>query len=328
MTDLSLGLSGRRTPAESATVCEAWQRPDRRRLLQLGLATIWLLDGVLQLQAAFFVSDFGKTMIRSTAAGNPTIVATPITWSSKIITHNPGWTNAIFAAIQIGLGLAIAVRRTTKVGLAASVVWSLGVWWIGEGLGGVLSGNANAATGAPGAVILYALLAVLLWPTERPYDSSRCEASRVVGQRAANLLWLVLWGSLAYFAVAGANRSADALRDLISAEGSGEPGWLQWLDKNAAATVAHQGVTVTVILAVLCAVIAVGVYLPRLGSDAIVGLAILVAAAIWVIGENLGAVFTNGATDVNSGPLLMLVALAYWKPLPASIPAVAEAEGA
>ena len=327
MADLSLGLAGR-PPAQAAAVRgRTWQPPDRRRLLQLGLATVWLLDGVLQLQAAFFVPDFGKTMIGSTAQGNPSVIATPITWSSKVIAHNPSWTNAIFAAIQIGLGLAIAVRRTTKAGLAASVVWSLGVWWVGEGLGGVLSGHANTVNGAPGAVILYALLAVLLWPTERAYENTHCEASRVVGQPAANVLWVLLWGSLAYFVLAGANRSAQGIHDLISGEATGEPGWLQWLDKEAAAAVAHRGLTVSVILAVVCAVIAVGIYLPRVGVDVIVGLAVLVSAIIWVVGENLGELFTNGATDVNSGPLLVLIALAYWRPLNATIPAAAGAEG-
>jgi hypothetical protein len=34
---------------------------------------------------------------------------------------------------------------------------------------------------------------------------------------------------------------------------------------------------------------------------------------IWVVGENFGALFTNGATDVNSGPLLILLSLAYWR---------------
>jgi hypothetical protein len=37
-----------------------------------------------------------------------------------------------------------------------------------------------------------------------------------------------------------------------------------------------------------------------------------VAAVIWVFGEAFGAILAGGATDVNSGPLLALLALAYW----------------
>ena len=54
-----------------------------------------------------------------------------------------------------------------RLALAASIAWSIGVWWFGEGFGGVLSGAASPLNGAPGAVILYALLAVLLWPADR-----------------------------------------------------------------------------------------------------------------------------------------------------------------
>ena len=38
----------------------------------------------------------------------------------------------------------------------------------------------------------------------------------------------------------------------------------------------------------------------------------VLALCFWVVGQNFGALFTNGATDVNSGPLLVLLAVAYW----------------
>jgi hypothetical protein len=60
------------------------------------------------------------------------------------------------------------------------------------------------------------------------------------------------------------------------------------------------------------AVIAVGVYLPPAAVRAALVLAILTAAVLWVVGEALGGILVAGATDPNSGPLLMLLALAYW----------------
>jgi hypothetical protein len=36
------------------------------------------------------------------------------------------------------------------------------------------------------------------------------------------------------------------------------------------------------------------------------------ALTIWVVGENFGAIFAGSATDPNSGPLLVLLAAAYW----------------
>ena len=54
------------------------------------------------------------------------------------------------------------------------------------------------------------------------------------------------------------------------------------------------------------------VYLPPPASQATLVLAIVVAAVIWVFGEAFGPILTGGGTDPNSGPLLALVALAYW----------------
>ena len=65
-------------------------------------------------------------------------------------------------------------------------------------------------------------------------------------------------------------------------------------------------------LAVALGLIAVGVYLPRPAARAALVLAMVVAAVIWVVGEAFGMILAGGATDPNSGPLLILLALAYW----------------
>src|SRR6266487_6265826 len=137
-----------------------------QRCLQLGLAALWLLDAALQFQPFMFTKAFAG-VLADTASGNPAVIARPVTWNAGIVAHHPVVTNAIFATIQLLLAAAIAWRPTLKIGLAGTVAWSLGVWWFGEGLGGVLTGAATPVAGAPGAVILYALLAVLLWPAER-----------------------------------------------------------------------------------------------------------------------------------------------------------------
>jgi hypothetical protein len=59
-------------------------------------------------------------------------------------------------------------------------------------------------------------------------------------------------------------------------------------------------------------VVAVGIFLPATVVRASLVLAVVVAAGIWVIGEDFGGVFTGSATDPNSGVLLALLAIAYW----------------
>jgi hypothetical protein len=221
-------------------------------------------------------------------------------------------TNAAFATIQLLIALGIAWRPTVKAALAASIAWSLGVWWFGEGFGGVLSGSASPVSGAPGAVILYALLAVLLWPADRPGVPASFTAARAVGAPAARLLWLVLWGSLAYFALTPANRAPQTLSDMISSMAGGEPGWITGLENHAAAVLADQGQTASVVLAVALTVIAAGVFLPPPLARGALLLALVVTAFIWVFGEAFGQILAGGATDPNSAPLLALLALAYW----------------
>jgi len=295
---------------------ESWTAPDVRRRLQLVLGGIWLLDGVLQFQAFMFSKGFSQ-LLDATAAGNPVVVADPINWSAKIIADHPTATDAIFALIQVGIGLGIAWRPTRKLALGASVVWALAVWWLGEGLGGVLNGAASPANGAPGAVVIYALLAVLLWPG-RQDRAAPFVAGRFTGANAARVLWLVLWGSLAYLALLPATRAPKALGAMVAGMASGQPGWLAGLDDHLGAFLTSNGPAMAVVLAIVLALVAVSVFLPRPAARAGVVLAIAAAAFLW-LAEGLGGMLAGGGTDPNSGPLLALLALAFWPPARAAL---------
>ncbi|HEV2638085.1 MAG TPA: hypothetical protein VGX23_23250 [Actinocrinis sp.] len=312
-TDQTSEPENRDTLAATAARETGWAAADTRRRAQLLLAAIWLLDGVLQYQPFMFTKDFGSQVLAPTAQGNPAVIADPITWAARIVTDHPVGPNAAFATIQLLLGLAIAWRPTVKAALAASVVWSLAVWWLGEGLGGVLTGAANPLNGAPGAVILYALIAVLVWPTDR--TDGPFPAARPVGLGAARGLWFVLWGSLAYFTMQSANTDGQAMHDMIADMAQGQPGWLAAIGNHAATLVAGRGLTASIVLAVALAVVAVGVFLPvRLAAlyRATLVLALVVSAVIWVVGEDLGGLFGGQGTDPNSGPVLALLLWLYW----------------
>lgn len=296
---------------------KSWEPPDTRRWLQLCLGALWLLDAELQYQAFMFTRSFGQ-MLAGTAHGNPAVIADPILWSARIIEAHPGPANALFATVQLLLGLGIIWRPAVRAALAASVVWSVAVWWLGEGLGGVLSGDASPVSGGPGAVILYALLAVLLWPA-RPDTGAPFEAARAVGPRGARLLWAALWGSMAWFTVMpAASRTAQGLHDTLSATASGEPPWLAAIGDGAANAVAGNGLPVSVALAAVLAAIAIGIYAPRPVARAAVALAVATALVLWVVGQDLGEIFTGAATDIQSGPMLILLAVAYWPQAPAA----------
>ena len=302
--------AGYRTTAASQAG-HAGSRQDGRRVLQLALAGIWLLDAALQYQPVMFTRAFGQTLA-ATAMGNPAAVADPIGWAAQLVQQHPVLLNAVFATVQLLIAAGIAWRRTLRAALAASVAWALAVWWLGEGLGGMLAGMASPVTGAPGAVILYALLAVLLWPADRTGAPAPFTAARAVGARVARILWSTLWAILASVALWPQNRAPQAMAIQILGTANGEPGWLAGVDKHAAVLVARHGLAASVVLAAMLALIGAGVWLPAPAFRAVLGLALVLAVAIWVVGEAFGGIFTGQGTDPNTSPLLALLALAFW----------------
>ena len=307
-------MSDSKGTGSAPSTATAWRPPDGRRLLQLALAALWLLDGVLQLQPLFFTGgpDGLSGMLAGTAPGNPHAIARSITWNASVVDHHAVVANTAFALIQILLGFGIAWRLTLKPALGASIVWSLAVWWFGEGLGGVLHGAGTPVAGGPGAVLFYALLAILLWPTDRAGSKPPFAAARAIGLRAATFVWVAVWTGLAILALFGSGRSPQGIHDLIDGLSPGEPGWLRAIDRHAGTLVSHEGLAVAVAVAAVCLVVGVGVFLPVPLARATLVLAIVTAAVIWIVGQAFGTILAGGATDPNSGPLLAVLALAYW----------------
>jgi len=285
---------------------------DLQRTFRLTLATVWLLDAVLQLQPFMFTrgSNGFSGMLNGLAAGNPGIVHSSIAWNASNVYHQPILTNAIFASVQFLIAFGIVYKRSCKPALALSIVWSLGVWWFGEGAGAIFLGGATPFGGGPGGVLFYALLAVLLWPGDG--SDSPFVAARTVGEAAAKAIWAFVWGVLAILSLVGSGRSPQALHDLVVGLKSGQPGWLAHIDRSSESLFLHHGTPVAVLLAVVCVIVAAGVYAPSQVAQWTVVLAIVAFALIWVAVQNFGGILAGGATDPNSGLLVILLALVYW----------------
>jgi hypothetical protein len=222
--------------------------------------------------------------------------------------------NILFALAQLAIGVGLLVRCTVKPAIVASVIWSLLVWWIGEGFGGILTGTASLVTGAPGAVILYALLDILAWPS-KTIDSastvSTTEAERLdqVSPKSSRGLWVAIWGAFALFFVLPANLHNSALSQMIAGGAQGEPGFIASMDRGVAHLVAGDGFVLSILLAIVCVAIAAGVFLDWSVARWSLGVGALLSLACWIVGQDFGAVFTGQGTDPNIGPLLLLFVL-------------------
>lgn len=280
-----------------------------RRGLQLCLGLIWLLDAALQYQPFMFRPSFVTTVIEPAAAGNPSFVTSSVGWASHLMLHQVAIFNALFATVQLLIAAGLFFGRTVKPALALSIGWALSVWWFGESFGGMLIG-ASPLAGVPGAVLLYALIAVLVWPSARRSASPLTSMATVgpAGATAAKVAWLALWGGFAHYLLLPANRAPDAIWKMLS-NTDGQPGWITAVMTGLARAADHRGVEISVALAILCAGIAVAVFIEPLIRPALV-LAVGLGILFWIT-EGLGGVFTGHGTDPNTGPLLILLAACY-----------------
>jgi len=162
--------------------------------------------------------------------------------------------------------------------------------------------------GAPGAAILYAIIGLLVWPTDREAKRSAA-AGGPLGDRGGLIAWSGLWGLSALLWVVDDNRAKSATHDMISGMASASPHWLATWQSSAANSSQNQGVSIAVVLAIVSLLVAVGVWTPLRWVALAVG--IVVSLAYWVFGQSLGGPFWVGsATDLNSGPLFVLLAVA------------------
>lgn len=293
------------------------------RRLQLALGLIWFADGVLQLQPFMFTRSFVTQIIAPNTIGQPRFVAWPITLTEHLIEPRVALFNAFAATIQILIGLGLLYRPTVKVALLSSFAWALGVWWIGEGLGGLFTGAASPLTGAPGAALLYVFAGMIMWP-----GNGRPEARRplqgALGERGTLVAWSLLWLGLAALWLLPANRAADAVRDQIASAPSGAS-WLSSIQSTLAALTEGHGVVIAIVAAGLSAVIGLAVFLDRWAAHSL-ALAFVLGLIYFVIGQGMGGILTGSGTDPGTGPLLVWLALAIYAICqPNSTPSVARA---
>ena len=290
-----------------------------RRGLQVALGVIWLLDGALQFQPVMLGKGFGQQIISPAGDGQPTFVGAAVHWAARLIAAHPVAWDVPFALIQVLLGLGLLYPRTARAALAASLPWVLGVWYFGEGLGGIASGNASLLTGAPGAVLLYGVLALAAWPRDdgRPdVQPARWPAlawlrggrSDVRPAAWLALTWAALWALGAILQGLPVNDSGAATGSAISGGAGAVPGWLATFDTSVGAWFTHHGGVVYVLIAVEALIGLAALFPKTLRFSAAAG--IVLAAATWLVPENFGQIPGGQATDPNSAPLIALMGIA------------------
>jgi hypothetical protein len=271
---------------------------DNRRRVQTVLGLIWLLDGGLQFQSVFYGNGF-KQLLDAAGQGQPGWLHDSIIWGAKIASSDFGVWNTLFALTQVAIGFGLLYRPLVKPALVASFGWTLVVWWFGNGFGGMFLAAAQPMTGAPSAVLLYALIGLVIWPGERP--------GGLLGARGARIQWAALWLVMAFLWLTPSSAAPDATSGMLTSTAS--------IQNHLASASKGGGVPIAFVLAAFSAAIAVAV-VRGWHARAFLWFSIVLNLLYWVIPQGLGGVFAGGATDVDSGPLFILLAAAMFALLP------------
>ncbi len=304
MTDTA-ALIAPASGAGLAARLRAYFLSDTRRALQSALGLLWLLDGALQLQPFMYSSGF-PALLRANAVGQATWVHASLMWGANQAEHHLTLFNTGFATVQVLLGLAFLHRPTVKLAVLASCAWALVVWWFGEAFGMMLMTMASPLTGAPGAVILYPLVALIAWPGSRP--------GGLLGVRGARLAWVALWLLMAWLWLMAPSSAPNAFTQAFDAAPSGMS-WLSTVQYWAADATRGAGIPLALLLSAISAAIGVAVFLnwrPR----TFLAISVVLNLLFWVLGQGFGGLFTGQGTDPNSGPLFVLLAVALFSLIP------------
>jgi len=146
-----------------------------KQLLRRILGALWLIDGLLQLQPQMFTMNMVNGVMVPTVQNQPSPVAASLHWIIAVTTQHLVLINLLIAVVQIVLGILLLTGRWVKGTIIASIVWALVVWYAGEGMSMLLTGQGGILTGAPGAVLLYPLLGLLLYPKTSSSQGSSAE---------------------------------------------------------------------------------------------------------------------------------------------------------
>jgi hypothetical protein len=282
------------------------------RGIQIALGVFWLLAGIFQFKSFMYTHAIVTEVFAPAAKGQPSFIAGPMNTFADFYGRDLTLWNTLAAEIQVAIGLGLILsRKTVKPALLVSFGWALIVWWFGEGFGGLTSNTLpSPLMGAPGGVILYAIVGLLVYPTSNQEGISPADTGPL-RDRGGLWAWSVLWVMSAGLWLANVNRAKGATQEMINGMAAASPHWLAKFQTSVGNHTHTHGTTIAVMLAIVSVAVAVGVWTPLRRPALAVG--IVVSLGYWVFGQSLGGPFwAESATDVNAGPLFVLLALTLY----------------
>lgn len=293
-----------------------------QKLLRRILGALWLIDGLLQVQPQMFTSNMVRTVLLSTLQDQPAPVAASLHVITVVITQHLTLVNLLIAVVQVEIGLLLLTGIWVRGAVIASIVWSLIIWYGGEGMSLLLTGQASILTGAPGAVLFYAVLGLLVYP-RTPLPSARRADAAQSSLLSPTQLRRVLAGFWLFAALLQFQpywwQPGHISQVIGGMVGQGGLNWFLVDPILQPLGTATASLEVPLNSVLIVAFLGLGIALALAHQKhlrLLLAISVVLSLMIWWCAQAFGMIFTGMATDFNSGLLLVLMALVCW-PKPA-----------
>jgi cytochrome oxidase Cu insertion factor (SCO1/SenC/PrrC family) len=273
--------------------------PRARTWVRLSFGALWLVDGLLQLQAAMPLG-MANQVVAPSIDGTPSWLGGLMHHAITLYNEHPVSLAVAIAWIQLSLGAGLLATRGrwSRLFAVGSVAWGLLVWLIGNGAGGLFSGSASLLFGWPGAVAFYVMAGVWLagplrWFPERfALVMPRILAVILAGGAVLQILPdRGFWHAGAANALSTMGRSMSAVA---------QPGWIAAFVRQSTHVLGAMGPETNLLIVCWLVVTGWGLWRSPSTSWRWPARSLAIGAMLWwVVAQDL-AVFGGLGTDVNS----------------------------
>ncbi len=266
-------------------------------IIFLGLT--WIFDGICQLQVKLLSFRFITQVINPMYSYRDGIFLILEKYVTNIFLSNTLLVGGVISLLQILIGLLIIKKSFRQLGLYSSVFWGLFIWVFGENFGGVFTYQYNPLMGSPGAALVYVLVALTLIISYR-YKKQIVEI--------LFYFWSIFWLSVLGFLLTSPLGAYNNLM-IMAPKLNQLPSWLAFFDRWYLTALIILGPSLVNVLILFLLVVALFIY----GQKALRLLAVysgcFLMLIFWLVYQNAGFYYSGLMTDLNSGPLIILVGL-------------------
>lgn len=288
-----------------------------QKLLRRTLGALWLIDGLLQLQPKMFTTNMINSVMLPTLQAQPAPIAASLREIITITTQHITLLNLLVAIVQTEIGLMLLSGLWIRWTIITSIIWALIVWYGGEGMSMLFAGQAGILTGAPGAVLFYPLLGLLVYPrTESSKETTTGTVDSLLSP--AQFRWVLagFWIFAALLQLQPYWWQPEQISQIIG-DMIGQGGFNRFLVDPTLQQFSTMTAAIEIPLNIALIVVFLGLGLALLivkpeKIRPLLIISIILSGIIWWIAQAFGMIFTGMATDFNSGLLLVLMALACW----------------